>query len=250
MNLTLPTLITVVLMLGGCRVMPQEIEDDALPNQNGRYFTIVIQNQIRAAMHRKGNDALTETVEYVKDPKGLLEQGWAKCIMPAIKRYSPNERFLHPKWLYERLPELKPETRSISDLEQFEQEKSRVEVAKALGLRYIISLSIRNEFNSSTFGEWVGGGPMPPVGLTAIQGERVTIINATVHDFQHPDNPQIIDTEVRRPHTAALIIIIPYIHIPNTESEACEKLGESVGKYLNSLDSENLLLLAPPHSIK
>lgn len=249
MNLIFTALIASALLLGGCRVMPQVIEDDALPDQNGRYFTILIENEINVAVTKKGSNAPQESVAKNMDPRVLREQGYAKCMIPAIKRYSHSARFLHPKWLYERLPDLKPESRSINDLDQFEHEVSRVEAAKALGLRYIISLRIRNEFNSTTYGEWVDSGvAMPPFGLTTTHGERVTSVTATVHDFLNPEHPQLIDIEVRRPHSGGLIFIIPYFYIPNTESEACVLLGESVGKYFNGSASEDLLPLSIPHS--
>lgn len=232
------TAITITfLMLAGCQVMPQVIGDDALPNQQGRYYTIVIQNHIRKQQLQQGSDAPKITVEIINDPKGLKEQGYAQCMMPQIKRASPKERFLHPKWLYERLPELQPANRSPDDLAKFAQNTSGVEVAKSLGLRFLISLDITNEFDDISRGGWVGGGGIPPIGIQADNGTRVTSVRATIHDLEHPDHPYDIDVKVAKPHWFGLLIVIPAWHLPNTESEACEQLGQLVGKYLNSVDS-------------
>lgn len=224
-------------ILSGCGVMSMTIEDDALPDPKGEFYTIVIATSL-TTHSRQDKDGKWEVVERFPiriDPR--VEQGFAKCMIPGIAEASPETRFLHEKWLYEAVPHLHPSARQRNQFPSpIFQTPEQTEKAKQTGLRFLVVLYVG--------GDWARGGWMttsqgiPKLAAPTItgyeHGERSSKIDAKVYDLRL-NREASVNFEVKKPYSITGLVVLPIYAAPNTEVEACEGIGSKVGAILRDM---------------
>lgn len=224
-------------VLAGCGVMSVTIEDDALPDSKGEFYTIV--TVARSTTHsRQDKDGKWEVVQNFPTTLDLrAEQGFAKCMIPNIASASPKTRFLHEKWLYEAVPDLHPSTRLKNGLPSpvFEIKK-HTDKAKQMGLRFLIILNVRGDWARSGWLDTTEGIPrLAAPTITGYEhGERSSRIDATIYDLSL-DRETDISVEVKKPYSITGLVIFPIYNVPNVEVEACENIGAEVGAALRDI---------------
>jgi len=224
-------------ILSGCGVMSMTIEDDALPDPKGEFYTIVI--AANSTTHsRQDKDGKWEVVKNFPVRVDLrVEQGFAQCMIPSIAKASPKTRFLHEKWLYEAVPNLHPSARQRNQFPSpIFQTPEQADKAKQMGLRFLVVLNVG--------GDWARGGWMsesqgiPRIAAPTItgyeHGERSSKIDAKIYDL-HQDRKVDVSVEVKKPYSITGLVVIPIYNAPNTEVEACEGIGAEIGATLRDM---------------
>lgn len=229
------------ISVAGCGVLSTTVDDDALPDPNGQFYTILVAS--RTVTHRRQNGEGIWQVEkhFPGEIDSRQEQGFAKCTGPLIARESHQTRFLHEKWLYQAIPDLSPDKRSVPDLlGSAHLPETLTEAAKGVGLRFIVVLEVEGDWARAGWlsnSEGVTNIALPTI-IGYEHGERSSSIKVSIYDI-HLNQKWIVNAEVRKPYSVTGLALFPIANMPNVELEACEQSGIAIGKTIQKAIAES-----------
>ena len=162
-----------------------------------------------------------------------IQEDILDCIYGITRDALPEVHVISPtKFRDSMFPWFEPnnaprDTRSLSKLMLLPIVKQRIDV---LRLRYVVTISGAKDTQTENWGG-AFGGPQAAFVIGGSKTEESTALNASILDMRKVQSVAKIEATAEGSGGAGLILVIPYIFLPETATIACKAIAKRVVAY-------------------